>query len=106
MANDKGQSLRKTTNCVHDPRPSALAPPPPPWGFHHSWQAAYVKGWLVKAGLEEESNKLDLLFYPARYHEPFGSIFPMGDLAALVRRFQENYGGKAAREGRGGERGR
>eukprot|EP00904_Undaria_pinnatifida_P010908 jgi/Undpi1/6948/HiC_scaffold_21.g09422.m1 len=47
-------------------------------------QAAYVKGWLVKAGLEEESNKLDLLFYPARYHEPFGSIFPMGDLAALV----------------------
>ncbi|CAM9841622.1 unnamed protein product, partial [Laminaria digitata] len=47
-------------------------------------QAAYVRGWLVKAGLEDESNNLDLLFYPARYHEPFGSIFPMGDLAALV----------------------
>ena len=41
----------------------------------------------MKAGLEEESNNLDLLFYPARYHEPFGSIFPMGDLAALVRGF-------------------
>ncbi|CAM9884816.1 unnamed protein product [Ectocarpus sp. 4 AP-2014] len=45
-------------------------------------QEAYVREWLVKAGLEEESKKLDILFYPARYHEQFGSIFPMGDLAA------------------------
>ncbi|CAM9777498.1 unnamed protein product [Pylaiella littoralis] len=47
-------------------------------------QAAYVRGWLVKAGLEQESNDLDLLLYPARYHEQFGSIFPMGDLVAQV----------------------
>lgn len=43
-----------------------------------------MREWLVKAGLEEESIKLDLLFYPARYHEAYGSIFPMGDLATLV----------------------
>lgn len=71
----------------------------PHWAFHHFWQAAYVRGWLVKAGLEEESNNLDLLFYPARYHEPFGSIFPMGDLAALVRRFLENGEGRVGRGG-------
>eukprot|EP00903_Cladosiphon_okamuranus_P020106 g18463.t1 len=47
-------------------------------------QSAYVREWLVKAGLGEESSNLDLLFYPARYHEQFGSIFPMGDLAAQV----------------------
>ncbi|CAN0016766.1 unnamed protein product [Ectocarpus sp. 12 AP-2014] len=45
-------------------------------------QEAYVREWLVKAGLEEESKNLDILFYPGRYHEQFGSIFPMGDLAA------------------------
>lgn len=47
-------------------------------------QAVYVREWLVKAGLEEESRNLELLFYTARYHDAFHSIFPMGDLAALV----------------------
>lgn len=52
--------------------------------FGHGGQAEYVREWLMKAGLEKESQDLDLLFYPARYHAAFGSIFPMGDLSALV----------------------
>ena len=43
-----------------------------------------MREWLVKAGLEEESTNLELLFYAARYHDGLGSIFAMGDLAALA----------------------
>lgn len=50
----------------------------------HIEKAAYVREWLVKAGLGEEADNLDILFYPARYHSDFGSIFPMGDLTAQV----------------------
>lgn len=43
-----------------------------------------MREWLVKAGLEKESENLDFLFYPSRYHAAYGSIFPMGDLCAMV----------------------
>lgn len=56
-------------------------------GFRADWQAGYVREWLVKAGLEEEAENLNVLFYPARYHEAYGSIFALTDLVALVRRF-------------------
>ena len=43
-----------------------------------------MREWLVKAGLKEESTNLELLFYAAKYHDGLGSIFAMGDLAALA----------------------
>ncbi|CAM9727529.1 unnamed protein product, partial [Discosporangium mesarthrocarpum] len=47
-------------------------------------QEESVRLWLREAGLEKESNRLRLLFYPGRYHSEYGSIFPMGDLTQLV----------------------
>ncbi|CAM9096403.1 unnamed protein product, partial [Heterosigma akashiwo] len=48
-------------------------------------QDTHVREWLrantkYTAGVEN----LELVFYPSRYHEMFGSIFPMGDITDLV----------------------
>ncbi|KAG5187025.1 hypothetical protein JKP88DRAFT_353820 [Tribonema minus] len=47
-------------------------------------QDEYVHQWLDEAGLGEEGAKISLMFYKGRYHPSYGSIFPMGDLTALV----------------------
>eukprot|EP01031_Cornospumella_fuschlensis_P030849 gene30849-37280_t len=48
-------------------------------------QKAYVYKWLSKdADMETAANKLNISFYAARYHDEYHSIFPMGDIAALI----------------------
>ncbi|CAM9246935.1 unnamed protein product, partial [Phaeothamnion confervicola] len=47
-------------------------------------QEAHVRAWLARADLAAESESIAVAFYPGRYHGEFGSIFPMGDLTAMV----------------------
>lgn len=49
-----------------------------------SEQSTYLREWLVKAGMEAEAEALDIVWYPARYLEKMGSIFPMGDITQLI----------------------
>jgi len=48
-------------------------------------QREYVKKWLVEdAGLPLAAERLEISFYSARYHDEYHSIFPMGDISALI----------------------
>lgn len=48
-------------------------------------QEAYIREWLAtRAGLEQESQALRIVFYSARYHPELGSIFSVGDVPALI----------------------
>ena len=48
-------------------------------------QKAYVKKWLVEnAKMPSAAEKLDIVFYAATYHDEYQSIFPMGDITALI----------------------
>lgn len=48
-------------------------------------QEHYIRDWLSqRAGLAEEADKLNILFYPGKYHAEFGSIFSTGDVPALI----------------------
>jgi hypothetical protein len=44
-------------------------------------QEEYIREWLrTDAKMPDVANDLDIVFYPARYHEGLGSIFAMGDI--------------------------
>jgi hypothetical protein len=44
-------------------------------------QETYVRNWLRdQAGMPDAADNLNLVFYPARYHEDLGSVFAMGDI--------------------------
>jgi hypothetical protein len=44
-------------------------------------QELYVRNWLRdSAGMVDASEKLNLVFYTARYHAELGSVFAMGDI--------------------------
>jgi digalactosyldiacylglycerol synthase len=48
-------------------------------------QREYVKKWLIDdAQIPQGADKLNIMFYTARYHDDFHSIFPMGDISALI----------------------
>lgn len=48
-------------------------------------QREYVKKWLIEdAQLPLAAEKLEIQFYSARYHDEYHSIFPMGDVSALI----------------------
>lgn len=50
-----------------------------------SEQEKHVRDWLVsEARMPEAARKLRIVFYSARYHDEFHSIFPMGDITELV----------------------
>lgn len=44
-------------------------------------QDAYIRNWLRKdANMPDVADKLEIVFYPARYHTGLRSIFAMGDM--------------------------
>lgn len=44
-------------------------------------QEAYIRGWLrQEANMPDVADDLEIVFYPARYHTGFLSIFSMGDV--------------------------
>lgn len=44
-------------------------------------QEEYIREWLrTEAKMPDVANELDIVFYPARYHDGLGSIFAMGDI--------------------------
>lgn len=48
-------------------------------------QRQYILNWLrVEAQLPQAADKLTIIFYTGRYHDEFHSIFPMGDITALI----------------------
>eukprot|EP01038_Epipyxis_sp_PR26KG_P007135 gene7135-9735_t len=48
-------------------------------------QEAYVKKWLAnEAHLPQAAKKLNITFYAASYHDEYHSIFPLGDISALI----------------------
>lgn len=48
-------------------------------------QEKYVRDWLIKEALmPRAAEKLNIIFYAARYHDEFHSIFPMGDIVDLI----------------------
>lgn len=48
-------------------------------------QKEYVKKWLVEnAKMPSAAEKLDIVFYSATYHDEYHSIFPLGDITALI----------------------
>jgi digalactosyldiacylglycerol synthase len=50
-----------------------------------SQQEQYVRDWLINdAHLPAAAKKLRIVFYAARYHDEFHSIFPMGDITELI----------------------
>ena len=59
---------------------------PPGIRFNHpDEQKEYVYKWLREdAKLPLAAEKLDVSFYAARYHDEYHSIFPMGDVSALI----------------------
>lgn len=59
---------------------------PPNVRFDHpDEQEEFVKKWLIEdAHLPQAAERLDIRFYSARYHDEYHSIFPMGDITALI----------------------
>ena len=54
-------------------------------------QEAYIRNWLAtSAELPQESQDLQIEWYPARYHAALSSIFAMGDLCELVPPSSQN----------------
>jgi len=48
-------------------------------------QEAYIRSWLEgEAGMPEAAKELKILFYPARYHKSYVSIFASGDIIDLI----------------------
>ena len=48
-------------------------------------QEAYIRSWLANdAGMPEEAKELNILFYPARFHRFYNSIFALGDICDLI----------------------
>jgi len=48
-------------------------------------QEAFIREWLGKeAGMPVEARELDIVFYPARYHKFYNSIFALGDICDLI----------------------
>jgi hypothetical protein len=48
-------------------------------------QEVYIRTWLANdAGMPEEANGLNILFYPARFHKFYNSIFALGDICDLI----------------------
>jgi hypothetical protein len=48
-------------------------------------QEEYIRSWLADdAGMPEEANELNILFYPARFHKFYNSIFALGDICDLI----------------------
>lgn len=48
-------------------------------------QREYIKNWLIEdAKMTNAAEKLDIVFYSATYHDEYHSIFPMGDITALI----------------------
>lgn len=59
---------------------------PPGIRFDHpDEQREYVKNWLtMDAQLPNAANNINITFFSARYHDEYHSIFPMGDVSALI----------------------
>jgi len=51
---------------------------------HPDEQKEFVKEWLREQKMTAAAKKLNIVFYAARYHDEYHSIFPMGDITALV----------------------
>jgi len=67
------------------PADQDIAYPPNVRFSHPDEQKAYVQKWLrEEAKMPIAASKLDIAFYSARYHDEYHSIFPMGDITALV----------------------
>jgi len=48
-------------------------------------QEVYIRSWLANdAGMPEEAKGLNILFYPARFHKFYNSIFALGDICDLI----------------------
>ncbi|KAL7541603.1 hypothetical protein ACHAXR_011067 [Thalassiosira sp. AJA248-18] len=48
-------------------------------------QEAYIRSWLAgEAGMPVEAKELNIVFYPARYHKFYNSIFALGDICDLI----------------------
>jgi hypothetical protein len=58
-----------------------------PWkGATKADQDAYIRKWLAQSLPEEadlSQGGIQIVFYPARYHARYGSIFAMGDICQL-----------------------
>lgn len=62
-----------------------IAYPPGVRFAHPDEQKAYVRKWLAEdAKMPLAADKLELMFYSARYHDEYHSIFPMGDITGLI----------------------
>jgi hypothetical protein len=48
-------------------------------------QSAFLRQWLEDAGMADEAAALNIVWYPGRYLEVMGSIFPMGDITRLIK---------------------
>jgi len=48
-------------------------------------QEVYIRSWLAEeAGMPVEAKGLSIVFYPARYHTFYNSIFALGDVCDLI----------------------
>eukprot|EP01039_Chlorochromonas_danica_P006576 gene6576-7266_t len=48
-------------------------------------QLVFIQDWLAReANLPSVVSKLNISFYSARYHDEYHSVFPMGDVSALI----------------------
>mmetsp|Transcript_25941 Transcript_25941/g.52035 ORF Transcript_25941/g.52035 Transcript_25941/m.52035 type:complete len:972 (+) Transcript_25941:156-3071(+) len=48
-------------------------------------QEVFIRRWLADdAGMPVEAEELKILFYPARYHKYYNSIFALGDICDLI----------------------
>ena len=57
----------------------------PPMFATQEEQEVYIRSWLANdAGMPEEANGLNILFYPARFHKFYNSIFALGDICDLI----------------------
>ena len=62
-----------------------LAFPPDIRFDHPDQQKEYVRKWLIEdAHLPIAAERLEIAFYSGRYHDEYHSIFPMGDITALI----------------------
>ena len=85
LANDrpKGKVTLMVPWLIREEQNTAF---PPGIRFDHpDEQMSYVKKWLIEeAKMPVAADKLDISFYAARYHDDYHSIFPMGDISALI----------------------
>lgn len=48
-------------------------------------QEAYIRNWLsTEADMAAEAEELNIIFYPAKFHNKYNSIFALGDICELI----------------------